>query len=157
MEYLPWIWSQLTVYIRFQFPPICYILVCISLFVSTGPNNWPTFFTIASGKRQSPVNILPDKVEYDSGLKPLRVSYPAFEKATLSNTGQSVLFAPDVNGENDSGEYFLYAGLMQHAVLYVCVSGSIDGIRQVSTGGKKYLWELSRLFGYINMSDFKKI
>lgn len=74
------------------------------LSVYTGPSNWPKFYPIAKGKRQSPIDIRTDKVKYDAALKPVTVSYPAFHKASLSNTGQSVLFTSAEEELDKSGE-----------------------------------------------------
>lgn len=72
--------------------------------ISTGPSNWHKYCPIAStGKRQSPIDIIDKDVKSDSNLKPFKVSYPPFSKATILNNGHSVQFQPDASG-NSSGK-----------------------------------------------------
>ena len=74
--------------------------------LSSGPCNWPKFFPVGNGKRQSPIDILTDKAKHDPNLKPVNVSYPTFNKASLTHNGLSFVFTPE--DENDSGKTFLY-------------------------------------------------
>ena len=57
-----------------------------------GPNTWPKTFPEAAGKRQSPINIEPDKVQHDPSLEktPLCANYELEDDYKLANTGMSV-------------------------------------------------------------------
>ena len=69
---------------------------------STGPATWHNDCPIAStGERQSPVDLKPGNAKYDSKLKPVVVTYPAFSEAKFLNNGHSVQFQP--GSDNASG------------------------------------------------------
>lgn len=57
-----------------------------------GPCTWCNEFPIANGKRQSPIDIVPENAEFDQKLanNPLIVSYRPETKAEAMNTGKSV-------------------------------------------------------------------
>ncbi|KAJ7387921.1 Phospholipase A2 crotoxin acid subunit CA [Desmophyllum pertusum] len=63
-----------------------------------GPATWHKDCPIANtGVRQSPIDLITTGqtcAKYDSNLKPVIVSYPAFSEATFLNNGHSVQFQP---------------------------------------------------------------
>ncbi|KAM3860843.1 carbonic anhydrase 1-like [Diretmus argenteus] len=65
-----------------------------------GPDKWGDNFPIASGPRQSPIDILPGEAAYDAALKPLSLKYDPSTSMDILNNGHSfqVTFADD----NDS-------------------------------------------------------
>ncbi|KAL8194818.1 UNVERIFIED_CONTAM: Carbonic anhydrase 7 [Gekko kuhli] len=56
-----------------------------------GPSEWHTFYPIAQGNRQSPIDIDSKQAVFDPCLKPLRVSYELCTSLELSNNGHSVM------------------------------------------------------------------
>lgn len=72
-----------------------FFLFCFDLI---GPEVWPELFPMASGHRQSPVNISRDSSTRGSTLKmPLTYKYVADNNKSLINPGYS--WRVDVNGE----------------------------------------------------------
>lgn len=68
------------------------------MFYFIGPEVWPELFPMASGHRQSPVNINRDSTTRGSTLKmPLTYKYVADNNKSLINPGYS--WRVDVNGE----------------------------------------------------------
>ncbi|EDO42126.1 predicted protein, partial [Nematostella vectensis] len=64
-----------------------------------GPGKWSVKFPIAaSGKRQSPIDIVSNETKFDSTIPPVKVHYDPFTKGKLTNTGHSVSFS----GESDA-------------------------------------------------------
>merc|ERR1712110_800580 len=55
-----------------------------------GVAKWPTVYPIAiSGRRQSPIDIVPSKAKADDALRPLEISYAEDCVKNLANTGNS--------------------------------------------------------------------
>lgn len=76
---------------------LCFCFCCLS----TGPEKWPELFPMASGHRQSPVNISRDHTTRGSTLKkPLTTKYVAGNTKSLSNTGYC--WRVDVNGDGSA-------------------------------------------------------
>lgn len=68
---------------------------------SAGPATWYKECPIAStGERQSPIDLKVSEAKHDSKLKPVVVSYPAFNDATFLNNGHSVTFQPNANHQS---------------------------------------------------------
>ncbi|XP_071175153.1 carbonic anhydrase 2-like [Mytilus edulis] len=78
-----------------------------------GPCTWCNQFPIANGKRQSPIDICPDKITCDQQLanSPLVVKYEKEPKAEAMNTGKSVKVqatkASEISGGPLTGTYRL--------------------------------------------------
>lgn len=110
---------------------------------TNGPCHWQKQFPIAEeGKRQSPIDLELGKVQYDATLKPIEVSYPIFNGATLSNTGHSVLFSPP-EAENNSE---LKGGPLAHkyklAQFHLHWGNTDDAGSEHRVDGKMYAAEL---------------
>lgn len=64
----------------------------------SGPSFWglinPQWMLCNKGRRQSPIDIVPDKLLYDPNLRPLSVDKHKVS-GTLHNTGQSLVFRPE--------------------------------------------------------------
>lgn len=54
-----------------------------------GPDQWEATFPLANGPRQSPINIVPSEAQYDSSLKPLKLSYDPSDASGILNSGKS--------------------------------------------------------------------
>ncbi|XP_032239445.2 carbonic anhydrase 2 [Nematostella vectensis] len=73
-----------------------------------GPGKWSVKFPIAaSGKRQSPIDIVSNETKFDSTIPPVKVHYDPFTKGKLTNTGHSVSFS----GESDA---YITSGPLSH-------------------------------------------
>ncbi|KAH3727792.1 hypothetical protein DPMN_053737 [Dreissena polymorpha] len=56
-----------------------------------GPKTWKKDYPIAvTGRRQSPINIVSRKAEYDSDLKPLNIEYLPEDEVKLKNNGHTI-------------------------------------------------------------------
>ena len=55
----------------------------------SGPAHWHNWFPVATGRRQSPVDITLEKCTNENNLQKLRWNYRPVEGSTLVNTGTS--------------------------------------------------------------------
>uniref|UniRef100_A0A3P9HMJ0 Carbonic anhydrase n=1 Tax=Oryzias latipes TaxID=8090 RepID=A0A3P9HMJ0_ORYLA len=67
---------------------------------SDGPDTWAEKFPLASGSRQSPINIVPKEAQFDPSLKPLKIRYDARDAKGILNNGHS--FQVDFVDDTDS-------------------------------------------------------
>ncbi|XP_074600135.1 carbonic anhydrase-related protein 10-like isoform X2 [Brevipalpus obovatus] len=73
----------------------------------SGPNFWgllnPEWYLCSKGRRQSPINILPSMLMYDSNLRPLYLDKHRIS-GSLINNGHGIVFQADEETESKSDE-----------------------------------------------------
>lgn len=72
----------------------------ISNGLSTGPDKWAEDFPVANGPRQSPINIVPQEIQYAPSLRPLKLRYDPSNSKGILNNGHS--FQVDFVDDEDS-------------------------------------------------------
>lgn len=73
---------------------------CILMSIFSGPDKWGDDFPVANGPRQSPIDIVPKEVQYDSTLKALKLKYDPSNAKGILNNGHS--FQVDFVDDTDS-------------------------------------------------------
>ncbi|KAL4648442.1 carbonic anhydrase-like [Arapaima gigas] len=107
-----------------------------------GPDKWGKKFPLASGSRQSPIDIVPGQAGYDPALKPLVIKYDPKTSRGILNNGHSfqVDFADDTDSSTLTGGPL--SGTHRLRQFHFHWGSSDDRGSEHTVGGKKYPCEL---------------
>ncbi|KPP59648.1 carbonic anhydrase-like, partial [Scleropages formosus] len=106
------------------------------------PDQWSKDYPLASGPRQSPIDIVPGQAQYDAALKPLAVKYDASTCKGILNNGHSfqVDFADDTDSSAVTGGPL--SGTYRLRQFHFHWGASDDKGSEHTVGGTKYACEL---------------
>ncbi|KAG7455077.1 hypothetical protein MATL_G00252600 [Megalops atlanticus] len=107
-----------------------------------GPDTWAKNFPLASGPRQSPIDIVPSQAQHDPSLKPLKLKYDPSTARGILNNGHSFQVDFDDDADRSTLKGGPISGTYRLRQFHFHWGGSDDHGSEHTVGGTKYACEL---------------